>query len=72
MCQRLLRGPFFEENQEAIYEGLAKALIKGNAYVYKELSDRAYGKLEHARHGRSWRPTGDDLDRRQAASGCES
>jgi len=33
-----------EGNREAAYEGLAKALIKGNAYVFKELSDRAYGK----------------------------
>ncbi len=41
----IIARAILEENQEAIYEGLAKALIKGNAYVYKELSDRAYGKV---------------------------
>jgi hypothetical protein len=41
----IIARAILEENQEAIYEGLATALIKGNAYVYKELSDRAYGKV---------------------------
>jgi hypothetical protein len=35
-----------EENKPAIYEGLAKALISGNGYVFKELADRGYGKLK--------------------------
>lgn len=34
-----------EKNQEAAYQALAKALLKGNAYVFKELADRAYGKI---------------------------
>jgi hypothetical protein len=28
------------------YKGLAKALSKGNAYVFKELAERGYGKLK--------------------------
>jgi hypothetical protein len=28
------------------YMGLAKALCKGNAYVFKELAERGYGKLK--------------------------
>lgn len=35
-----------EENEEEAYKGLAKALMKGNAYVFKELADRGYGKLK--------------------------
>jgi hypothetical protein len=34
-----------EGNREAAYEALARALLKGNAYVFKELTDRAYGKV---------------------------
>ena len=40
-----------EENEEAIYHGLAEAAIKGNAYTFKELAERGYGKLkEHVEH----------------------
>ena len=35
----------FEGNQEAAYKALGATLLKGNAYVFKELADRAYGKL---------------------------
>ena len=35
----------FENNREAAYQGLGKALVAGNAYVFKELADRAYGKM---------------------------
>jgi hypothetical protein len=35
----------FEENPELVYTALTKALAKGNAYAFKELADRAYGKL---------------------------
>jgi|SRR5689334_9260886 len=38
-----------EQNQEAAYKGLGKALIKGNAYVFKELAERGYGKLTEKR-----------------------
>ena len=35
----------FENNRDAAYQGLGKALLAGNAYVFKELADRAYGKM---------------------------
>lgn len=35
----------FENNPEAVYRALGKALLKGNAYAFKELAERAYGKL---------------------------
>jgi hypothetical protein len=35
----------FENNPNAIRAALEKALLKGNAYVFKELADRGYGKL---------------------------
>lgn len=38
-----------EENREEAYKGLAKALVKGNAYVFKELADRGYGKLKETK-----------------------
>jgi hypothetical protein len=37
------------ENKEAAYAGLAKALCKGNAYVFKELAERGYGKLKETK-----------------------
>lgn len=36
----------FEQNPEAIYAAMSKALTKGNAYVFKELAERAFGKLK--------------------------
>ena len=36
----------FENNADALYKAFTKALKRGNAYAYKELSDRAYGKLK--------------------------
>ena len=45
-----------EENKAAIYNGLAERAIEGNAYTFKELAERGYGKLkEHVEH------SGDDL-----------
>jgi hypothetical protein len=35
----------FEQNAEALYQAYRKAALKGNAYCFKELSDRAYGKM---------------------------
>lgn len=35
----------FENNEEAIYEAFASALLNGNAYTFKELAERAFGKL---------------------------
>ena len=35
----------FEQNPEAIYKALTRALLKGNAYLFKQLADRAYGKV---------------------------
>jgi len=38
----------FEGNAEAIYKAMSKALLRGNAYTYKELADRAYGKVKES------------------------
>jgi hypothetical protein len=35
----------FEGNEEAIYQALCKALLKGNPRVFVALAERAYGKL---------------------------
>ena len=35
-----------ENNAEALYKAFSKALLRGNAYCFKELSDRAYGRLK--------------------------
>ena len=35
----------FEQNPEAVYKALCKALLSGNSYAFQVLSDRAYGKL---------------------------
>jgi len=32
----------FENNADALYTAFSKALLRGNAYVFKALSDRAY------------------------------
>lgn len=42
---RIIAQAIFENNAEAAYQGLAKALTQGNAYVFKELAERGYGKL---------------------------
>jgi hypothetical protein len=36
----------FENNPEAIYQGMVRALKKGDARVFKVLADRAYGKVK--------------------------
>ncbi len=35
----------FEENTDAIYRAMLKALLKGDPKVFEVLADRAYGKL---------------------------
>ena len=35
----------FEENADAIYKAMLKALLKGDPEVFAVLADRAYGKL---------------------------
>ena len=30
----------------ALYKAFSKALLRGNGYVFKELADRAYGRLK--------------------------
>ena len=41
----------FENNHGARYKAFTKALLRGNAYCYKELADRGYGRLkEHVQH----------------------
>jgi hypothetical protein len=39
----------FENNAEALYRAFCKTAMKGNAYAFKELADRAYGKLKESR-----------------------
>jgi hypothetical protein len=36
----------FENNPEAIYQGMVRRLKKGDARVFKVLADRAYGKAK--------------------------
>lgn len=36
----------FENDADAIYKAFRKALLKGSAYTFKELADRAYGKVK--------------------------
>ena len=36
----------FENNGPAIYAAFSKALRKGDAYAFKELADRAFGRLK--------------------------
>jgi len=36
----------FENNREALYNAFADAALKGNAYAFQQLADRAYGKLK--------------------------
>lgn len=43
---RQIAQAIFENNGEAAYNALSAALLKGNAYVFKELAERAYGKLK--------------------------
>jgi hypothetical protein len=45
-CARIIAQAILERNQEAAYVALGAALLKGNAYVFKELADRAYGKVK--------------------------
>jgi hypothetical protein len=48
----------FENNREAIYKAMLKPLLNGNAYAFKELAERAYGKLKerHELTGPDGRP----------------
>ena len=39
----------FENNAEALYKAYCKIALKGNAYAFKELADRAFGKLRETR-----------------------
>jgi hypothetical protein len=57
----------FEQNAEALFKAYTKALLRGNAYAFKELSDRAYGKMtERVEYSNSeYRgQTEDDLQKR--------
>ena len=42
---REIARAIFENNPEIAYQGLGQALSEGSAYVFKELADRAYGKM---------------------------
>ena len=37
-----------DQNSAEAYKALTKALLKGNAYVFKELCERGYGKLKES------------------------
>jgi hypothetical protein len=43
---KLIARAVFENNQEALYNAFAGAALKGNAYCFQQLADRAYGKLK--------------------------
>jgi hypothetical protein len=45
MARKIARA-VFENNTEQIYNQMARAVLKGNAYAYQVLADRAYGKLK--------------------------
>jgi hypothetical protein len=49
VAQEIARA-VFENNAEALYKAYSKAALKGNAYAFKELADRAYGKLKESIH----------------------
>ena len=36
----------FEQNPEAVLKAMSKGLLRGNAYCFKELADRGYGKIK--------------------------
>jgi hypothetical protein len=38
----------FENEPEAIYKAFRKALLRGNAYTFKKLTERAFGKIKDA------------------------
>ena len=44
----VLARAIFEHNLEAIYGGMSREVIKGNATVFKALAERGYGKAEDA------------------------
>jgi hypothetical protein len=43
---RQIAKAVFENNREKLYKAYAKAALKGNAYAFQQLADRAYGKLK--------------------------
>jgi len=45
---REIARAIFEQNPEAIYEAMGKALLKGHPNAFRELANRAYGKITQA------------------------
>lgn len=43
---RAIAQATFEENQEEIYKAMTSEVLKGSAYAYSVLAERAYGKME--------------------------
>ena len=35
----------FERNPEAVYRAMSRAVLSGSAHAFKEIADRAYGKV---------------------------
>jgi hypothetical protein len=46
---QLIAQAVFENNQAEAYAAFSKAIRTGNAYVFKELAERAYGKLKESK-----------------------
>ena len=66
----LARG-VFEENMDELHKSFSKSLLRGNAYAFKELADRGYGKMREEHQvdvGRfeERNATGEELERRIA------
>lgn len=43
---RKIARQVFENNEDAVYRALGKALLKGNAYAFSVLAERGYGKMK--------------------------
>ena len=66
---REIAAACFENNAEALYKAFSKALLKGNPYCFKELSDRVYGRLKErieVEAGPLRNMSDDDLEKRAA------
>ena len=38
----------FENNPDAIYRAMTRAILQGSAYAFKEVADRGYGKVQNS------------------------
>ena len=68
---RQIAKAVFEQNAPAVYRAMCGAVLGGSAYAFKELSDRAYGKVRDvvevtAKDGGLSEMTNEQLDKRIA------